>query len=89
MRSCGRLAGSVLDSSIKPSLSSRSELFQMDKLKLIQETIAMSQNIKSDFLSKTESIFYIDSRILDILLSEFDCMESIVILLEKEKFEIA
>jgi len=67
--------------------NTRSELFQMDKLKLIQETIAMSQNIKSDFLSKTESVFYTDSRILDILLSEFDCMESIVILLEKEKFE--
>jgi hypothetical protein len=59
----------------------------MDKLKLIKETLAMSESINKDFFSEAEPVWHTDTLILDILQSEFDCMESILILLAENKFE--
>jgi hypothetical protein len=58
----------------------------LDKLSLVRKTLEMSKNIKSDFFSEAESTFYTDILMLDILLSELDCMDSICALMEREKF---
>lgn len=59
----------------------------MEKIEMIQKAIELSVNIKKDFFSEAESVVYTDSVIIDILQSEADCMGSILMLSEKEKFE--
>ncbi|MEM2129056.1 MAG: hypothetical protein QXZ70_00505 [Candidatus Bathyarchaeia archaeon] len=59
----------------------------MEKLDLVKKSFAMESGIHKDFFAGSETTVYTDSLMLDILTSELDCTESIVMLLEKSKFE--
>jgi len=59
----------------------------MEKLDLVKKSFAIKSNIHKDFFANSETTIHSDYLMLDILTSEFDCMESIATLLEKNKFE--
>jgi len=59
----------------------------MEKLDLVKKSFAIESNIHKDFFANSDTTVSSDGLMLDILTSEFDCMESIATLLEKNKFE--
>lgn len=59
----------------------------VEKLDLVGKSFAMKNNIHSDFFAGSDTTVETDSVMLSILSSEFDCMESVLTLLDKSKFE--